>query len=223
MLKYFVGIHEKYDLPVYPIVVFTFGGRSRRQQPNTYEVAVAELKVLRFEYRVVQLNRLDYRRFLKMKNPVATALIPKMIIEKSEKHDVLLECVRNNNSLDLPDEEKAFLNDFVRDYSGMSPQDVKELLRKARQLDSPEREEIMKSLDPWTEYGRIEGRTEGRVEGGSKVVLRQLTKRFGALDDSTIGRISSLSLPLLERLAEDILDFKSISELDSWMSSNANV
>lgn len=216
MLKYFVGIHEKYDLPVYPIVVFTFGGRSRQQQPSIYEVKVAELEVLRFEYRVVQLNRLDYRRFLPLKNPVATALISKMPIEKSEKRDVLLECVRINNSLDLPDEERAFLNNFVRDYSGMSQQDVRQLLRKASQLDSPEREEIMKSLDPWTEYGRI----EGRLEECSRVVLRLLARRFGTLDDSIITRISSLSLPLLEQLAEDMLDFKTISELDDWMSCN---
>lgn len=105
MLKYFVGLHEKYELPVYPIVVFTFDG-PRTKQPTTYEVEVAGLKAMRFEYRVIQLNRLDYREFLDRKNPVATALIAKMRIGKKERLSVVLECIREVNSLKISTEGK---------------------------------------------------------------------------------------------------------------------
>ncbi len=53
-----------------------------------------DLEVLRFRYAVVQLNQLDWRQYLALKNPVAAALMAKMEIAPSDRARVRLECLR---------------------------------------------------------------------------------------------------------------------------------
>jgi predicted glycosyltransferase len=52
------------------------------------------LQFLEFNYRVVQLNRLDWRDFLRQENPVAAALMSKMQIQPQERPQVKAECLR---------------------------------------------------------------------------------------------------------------------------------
>ena len=63
MFHYFARVHEKYALPVYPIALFSFD-KTQRQEPQTYRVEFRDWSVLAFNYRVIQLNRLNWRDFL---------------------------------------------------------------------------------------------------------------------------------------------------------------
>ena len=63
MFHYFARVHEKYALPVYPIALFSFD-KPQRQEPQTYRVEFRDWSVLAFNYRVIQLNRLNWRDFL---------------------------------------------------------------------------------------------------------------------------------------------------------------
>ena len=58
MLRYFTGFFEKYDLPVYPIVVFSYD-KPIRSEPKRYTINFPDGEVLRYSYRVVQLNQLS--------------------------------------------------------------------------------------------------------------------------------------------------------------------
>jgi flagellar biosynthesis/type III secretory pathway protein FliH len=77
------------------------------------------------------------------------------------------------------------------------------------------------SLEKVRQEGRQEGREEGiqvgREEGKQDLLFRQLTKRFGKLSDRRQTQISALELTKLEELAEVLLDFASISDLDRWL------
>ena len=53
--------------------------------------------------------------------------------------------------------------------------------------------------------GRIEGRVEGRVEGESKLLKRQLERRFGALPAWAIELLSNANEPSLEAWGVAIL------------------
>lgn len=59
---------------------------------------------------------------------------------------------------------------------------------------------------------------EGIEEGGSRVLIRQLSRKFGTLNPAIINKIGSLSLEQLEELGEAILDFGSIQEVEAWLS-----
>jgi hypothetical protein len=47
---------------------------------------------------------------------------------------------------------------------------------------------------------------EGKLEGEAAVLERQLTRRFGPLDEATRSRIRGASLEKLERWTDRILD-----------------
>jgi predicted transposase YdaD len=60
------------------------------------------------------------------------------------------------------------------------------------------------------EEGRKEGREEGREEGERAVLARQLTRRFGPLDEATRQRLDAAGSVELERWADNILDAASL-------------
>ncbi|NJL47789.1 MAG: Rpn family recombination-promoting nuclease/putative transposase [Leptolyngbyaceae cyanobacterium SM2_5_2] len=69
----------------------------------------------------------------------------------------------------------------------------------------------------WREEFLQEGRQEGRQEGERSLILRQLTRRFGAVPEGLSDRLSTLSLDQLEALGEALLDFSSLSDLTQWL------
>ncbi len=70
--------------------------------------------------------------------------------------------------------------------------------------------------------GQQEGRQEGRQEGVVGLVLRQLRRRFGALDPTQIARIERLPLASAEALAEALLDFQTPADLAVWLAAQEN-
>lgn len=61
---------------------------------------------------------------------------------------------------------------------------------------------------------------EGKQEGELALILRQLGRRFGQLDETTRSRLSILPLPLLEDLGEVLLDFSQSSDLTDWLQNH---
>jgi hypothetical protein len=90
MFKYFARLHEKYDLPIYPVVIFSFD-EPKRPEPENYRVTFPDLDVLEFRFAAIQLNRLSWRDYLQQQNPVAAALMVKMNIPTSERPQVKAE------------------------------------------------------------------------------------------------------------------------------------
>jgi predicted transposase/invertase (TIGR01784 family) len=68
--------------------------------------------------------------------------------------------------------------------------------------------------------GLAEGRVEGRQEGLVKAILRLLQRKLGNLPNTVQRKIEGLSIAQLELLAEELLDFAALSDLETWLSSN---
>jgi predicted transposase YdaD len=62
-----------------------------------------------------------------------------------------------------------------------------------------------------------EGRQEGRQEGEIRLLIRQLSRRFGKISDRRIQVINSLTLEQLDDLGEALLDFSELADLDNWL------
>ncbi len=58
---------------------------------------------------------------------------------------------------------------------------------------------------------------QGRLEGELDLTLRQLRRRCGNLTPDLESRIRALSLARLEALAEALLDFQAVDDLDAWL------
>jgi predicted transposase/invertase (TIGR01784 family) len=67
--------------------------------------------------------------------------------------------------------------------------------------------------------GREEGREEGRQEEGAAIILRLLTRRFGSIGHTLEIQIRALSLTQIEALAEALLDFSELEELEAWLQN----
>jgi predicted transposase YdaD len=62
------------------------------------------------------------------------------------------------------------------------------------------------------------GRQEGLLAGEADLILRQLTRKYGALTPEVNQQIKALTIAELGDLGEALLDFVEISDLEAWLS-----
>jgi hypothetical protein len=137
LFSYFARLYEKYNLPIYPIVVFSFD-RPKSIQPCQYEVRFPDREVLKFNYAVVQLNQLSWRDFMQQPNPVAAALMAKMAIATKDRAHVKLECLRLLATLKLNRAQQYMISGFVDTYLDLTAKELEIYRRDKRVLSEPE-------------------------------------------------------------------------------------
>jgi predicted transposase YdaD len=71
--------------------------------------------------------------------------------------------------------------------------------------------------------GRKIGRKIGRQEGETEIVLRLLNRRCGKLSIAQQDKVRSLPITDIENLAEALLDFKGMADLEIWLDSVTTV
>lgn len=116
MFRYFARLYEKFALPVYPIALFSYHA-PQRLEPSYHQVIFPDLEVLCFNFRVIQLNRLNWRDFLAQPNPVASALMAKMNITPEERPRVKAECLRLLATLRLNPAKTKLISGFIDTYT----------------------------------------------------------------------------------------------------------
>jgi hypothetical protein len=225
MFRYFAGLEARHGLPIYPVAVLSYE-RPRRRLSNRYEVTLPGLAVLRFRFHQVQLNRLRWREYVRRSNPVAAALMSRMRIRQTERPRVKLECLRLLATLRLDPAKARLISSFIDTYLNLRGDERRLFARELQAMPAHEREDVMELTTSWKEEGRVEGRQEGREEGreegrhheATRMVLRQLQRRCHDVPALLVARIESLSLDDLEALAEDLLDFVTLADLERWLS-----
>jgi hypothetical protein len=68
------------------------------------------------------------------------------------------------------------------------------------------------------QQGMQQGILQGELSGRAATVQRLLTRRLGALSKEDEQRVRSLSVTLLDRLADDLLDFVEPADLQRWFA-----
>jgi Putative transposase, YhgA-like len=116
---YFARLHQKFLLRIYPIVIFSFD-QPYREEPHTYTFEFPNWKVLEFNFKSIQLNRLNWRDFLTQPNPVAAALMSKMRIAPADRPRVKVECLRLLATLQLDPARTRLISDFVDTYLNLN-------------------------------------------------------------------------------------------------------
>ncbi len=206
MFRYFALSSHNHGLPVYPIAVLSFDSP---EQPNSYEVIIANKVILQFNYELIQLNRLNWRDFVRQENPVATALMAKIRIDKKDRWRVKLECLRLLASWKLYPAKTRFISGFIDTYLQLNSEEETQFQEEIGILASEEQEGIMEIVTSW--------KLEGIEEGELKIILRLLTRRIGEIAAELQSQIRQLSLIQLEDLAEALLDFEAQTDLVAWL------
>jgi predicted transposase YdaD len=69
--------------------------------------------------------------------------------------------------------------------------------------------------------GEQSGRSEGRQQEALSLVIKLLTRKFGNFSSMLISQINYRSVEEIESLGEALLDFQSITDLETWLSINS--
>ena len=216
MFFYFARLHQKYLQRIYPIVVFSFD-QPQREEPCTYKMEFPDQQVLEFRFKSIQLNRLNWRDYLTQQNPVAAALMAKMRIAPGDRPKVKAECLRLLTTLRLDPTRTRLIFGFVDTYLRLNLQEQTVFQEELGKLEEREREGIMQITTSWMEQGIEQG---VQIEAKS-LIFRLLNRRVGELPGQVRSHIETLPLAQLEALAEALLDFSGLSDLEAWLAQES--
>lgn len=218
MFRYFARLYEKFALSVYPIAIFSYNA-PQRLEPNFHQVSFPDFDVLKFNYRIIQLNRLNWRDFIHQSNPVASALMAKMKIAEPERVQVKIECLRLLATLKLDAARMQLISGFIDTYLRLSAEEEQRFLAQVSTIKPDNRrEEVMEIVTSWMEQGLQQGLQRGLQQGEVALILRQLNRRFGSVAPEDETQIRNLPIEQLENLGEALLDFSDVDDLVTWLN-----
>jgi hypothetical protein len=209
MFTYFARLHEKYNLPVYPVVLFSHA-TPRRTAPHQYEVAFPGKTVLQFDYHVIQLNRLSWRDYVSTPNPMGSALMAKMKIAPEDRPKVRNECMRLLATLKLDPARSRLIGSFIETYLQLNAEEMTQYQREFAALAPAEQKATMELINSWERKGMQRGKEE--------LVSRLLSRRFGSVSSQVTEQLNHLSSDQLNDLGEALFDFKTLADLEAWLA-----
>lgn len=232
MFLYFARLYEKYRLPIYPIALFSYD-RPQRPEPDQFTVGFEFKEILHFSFQTIQLNRLNWRDFLRQPNPVAAALMAKMNFAPEDRPRVKLECLRMIVTLSLDSARIHLLSGFVDSYLRLNMAEQQVFDSALKQMQPQEEKRVLQIVTSWMEeglekgleqglergleQGLEQGRQEGQQEGECKLILRFIQQRFPDHFLALEEKIRALSLEQLELLGDRLFGFEAIAELEAWL------
>ena len=217
MFRYFARLYEKFAVPVYPVVLFSYDA-PQRPEITSHRVEFPDKLVLDFNYSVIQLNRLSWRDFLQQENPIASALMAKMNIASEDRPRVKSECLRLLATLRLNPAKMQLISGFVDTYLRLNVEEEAIFQAEIVRLELVQKEVVMEIVTSWMETGIQQGLQRGRQEQTLALIMRQLTRKIGTVEPELQERIRELPLAELEDLAEALLDFSNAEDLINWLN-----
>ncbi|MGA2263283.1 MAG: DUF4351 domain-containing protein [Acidobacteriota bacterium] len=228
MLEYFMLDWRAYDLPVYPIAVLSHKGPGFGS-PIPLAVDFPNKRVLEFDFDVIDLPRLEGESYVKMRNPAALALAARMKFNKDNRMGLISEFALTLAQMTMPRAVHRMVAGFFFVYQQLSAAEALQLRQEIGRIESSEmRHRIMRLTNPWIEAGKQEGLQQGLHDGlalgrqheAAALVLRQLTRRLGALPSFQEKAIRKLQLSEIEALGEALLEFTSRADLGRRLRRN---
>ena len=113
MFRYFSRLYEKHGIPVYPVAVLSFD-KPVRPERNDFRVRFPGLDVVTFQFKVIQLNRLDWRAFFKDAQPRGERPDDQNeVCPEGSAAGYKLECLRMLVTLKLNPAKAALIGTFM--------------------------------------------------------------------------------------------------------------
>lgn len=208
----FARLDEKYNLPIYPIILQS-SDTSQRLETNGYRVEFVDRRVLDFSFVAIQLHRLNWRDFLQRRNPVAAALMPTMNVQTFDRPVVKAECLRLLTNLRLDAKKVKVISQFIEAFLHLNAAEEQVLQTEMERMGLLERERITNLLTSTTQANQQQGAKREALS----LVFRLLKRRVGDLNPDLEGQVRSLPVNQVEDLGEALLDFNNAEDLKNWL------
>ncbi|NBD15470.1 MAG: DUF4351 domain-containing protein [Cyanobacteria bacterium] len=218
MRAYIALVEEKYELPVYPVLLNILPHLANPQIPTWYESTFQGIRAYQ-DYRVVNLWEVEVQLVFEQNLRSLLPFVP--ILKGGGEEGVVREALRELRADEALNELEPLLSFFASFVLELPV--VQDIMRwdMAVLRESPWYEQILKEgLQQGREQGLQQGLQQGRQQGEVELVLRLLTRRFGVLEARTQQQIRRLSIAQLESLAEALLDFSDVEEVEAWLAQN---
>ena len=189
---------EKYDLPVYPVLINILPTGKNSVIPNYYESEIMGIKAYQ-DYQVINLWEVDVNIVFEQKLSSLLPFVP--ILKGGDNETVVRQALRElqtDEKLDQLEPLLSFFATFVLEIPV-----IQQIMRWDMTVlrESPWYQEIVK-------------------EGESSLILRQIRRRFGEILPNLELKIRQFSLEKLEELGESLFDFSDMTDLISWLENN---
>jgi hypothetical protein len=205
MFRRFSWLYEEYGLPVCPVVVLAHE-LPALQDSSRFRVTLPHKIILDFTYLPVQLNRLNWRDYVRKSNPMACALMSRMRVSPEERVRVKSESLRLLSTLELEPSSRRMIARYIHAYLPLSAEDEKKIRWK---VDVPDTE-----ADDDTAAGEVDHCVRmGKVD----LILRQLSCRTGVPPGRIAGQIEKMTSNELDDLGEALLSFSHPAEIEGWL------
>ncbi|MFA5508271.1 MAG: flagellar assembly protein H, partial [Vulcanimicrobiota bacterium] len=158
MLRYALHLRDTTGLNVYPIALVSYP-KPKRLLSNKYEWCGPDgHPIFTFTYRLIQLNRLDWRDYAQQPNPVAAALMTRMGIEPKDRPLVKLQCLRLLRRLNLSRDRSMLISTFLDTYLQLDSYEEEKFRAEFAKINPEERDEMLELTNNWFEAGKAEER-----------------------------------------------------------------
>jgi hypothetical protein len=210
MFRYFARFYDAFDMPVYPIALCSYA-RPRTLASHRHELSVLSRSILRFEFPMLQLNRLDWRDFLQTTNPVAIALMARMHIAPRDRWRVKAASLPLLVGAPLSGAQRRLLSQFIDVYLRLQGAEEQAFQAEVATFATPEREAVMEIVTSWEQ--------KGRAEGQRQVLELVLAQKLGALPEDLLAHLGSLSSRQLTALTLALPTLTSTDDLRRWLTA----
>ncbi|MCC5614025.1 Rpn family recombination-promoting nuclease/putative transposase [Nostoc sp. CHAB 5836] len=199
MLDYSVRLKRQYDIPVTQVVIFL--------QETDDEIAFTEEYVdetTTHRYRVIRLWEQDSALFLN--NQALLALAP---LTQTISPQGLLSQVAQRVATISDRDIRQNIAGYTEILAGLRFD--KNLIRRLLSEDVMQESVIYQDI-----------LQKGRQQEAFTMINRLFNRRFNEIEPLLIERVRGLSTEQLENLAEALLDFTDVSDLEAWLEQQEN-
>ena len=197
MLDYWVRLYRLYRLPV-TLVVLLLPPQDEGEITTAFNVETTH-----HEYRLIRMWEQNPEIFLQ--DPALLPLAP--LTATNQPQTLLTEIVSRINTLETT--QRPEISAYTQILAGLKFKKdlIRRLFREGMMRESVIYQEIL-------EEGEQRGEQRER-----RLLIRLLTRKVGELTPDIGAQLASLSLEELENLGEALLDFTSLSDLQSWLGN----
>lgn len=218
LFEYAMQLWLRHRRPIVPVVVYLRGGKPGVTR-KTERLKTFERTFMLFRYLAFGLSRSQAADYLGRPEPLAWALAALMRHQRLSAAEHRLACLWPVARADLDDARKFLLANFIATYVQLDEAEREEYENLLREEENRE-VALMAELTLTTNADRLvrkgydQGLREGKEAGERDLLIRLLTRRFGALPEATRRQVQALTSPEeLAELAERVLDAKSLDDL----------